>query len=326
MNESEIANETYLQAIQKESAFWDHFNEDAVAHGIPHWLDVRKATPLRREIWSPFDDPKYEEILRGSIKRTYLKIAVQKKGKALDIGCGLGWLALELARHGIDVLALDISQKSLQIAKAYYEKEKPPGKIVYQWADLNRLSLPENEFDLIVVWDVLHHITNLKGLFSEISSALKPDGRLLIFDHKGMEEKNLRFYRWFHYLVPAAPEMYFNKIRFWLEKGGFLHPRPKPRPPSNEPVIADAPFEHHSEKEILPVLKQHFHEIQVETHLCFAMHLAHFHRLPKFGEYFYLRLLRRLDDWLIRKGFLTGEYFLAIYPPSSSSSSPAGLM
>jgi len=312
---NEIDEKEYLQAIQKESAFWDHFNEDAVAHGIPHWLDLRKATPLNREIWSPFDDPKYEEILRGDIKQTYLKLAMEKKGKALDVGCGLGWLALELARNGIDVLALDISQKSLQIAREYYQKEKPPGKIDYQWADLNHLSLPTNEFDLIVVWDVLHHIANLKGLFSEIRSALKPDGRFLIFDHKGMEEKNLRFYRIFHYFVPAAPSMYFNKIRFWLENFGLLRRRRKEEATPTKPVIADAPFEHHSEKDILPLLQHYFPGIHLQTHLCFSMHLAHFHRLPKFGEYFFLRLLKRLDDWLIRRGYLTGEYFLALYPP-----------
>ncbi|MFN4182655.1 MAG: hypothetical protein ACK4G3_05580, partial [bacterium] len=158
---------------------------------------------------------------------------------------------------------------------------------------------------LVVVWDVVHHILYPERLFREIRKTLRGGGRFLLFDHIGMQERNLRFYRVFHYFIPASPQMYLRKIRHIL---GLPEPASEPSCPS---PVADSPFEHHSEEEILPALLRVFPGITYETHLCFAMHLAHYHRLPSTGQYVLLKWLKKIDEFIIRQGWLRGEYLFA---------------
>jgi SAM-dependent methyltransferase len=332
----------YESAIEQERAFWDHFHADATRYGIPHWLDLRKATPLRRPVYNPFDDPQVEYILRGREKEKFLRLATAggPRRKALDFGCGMGWLSLELARAGLEVTGIDLSPISVDIARRYAATQNPPGKVDFRAADLNREDLGESAYDVIAVWDVLHHLADVDAAIQRFVRALKPGGRFVVWDHIGMQPQNLRFYRWFHYLVPADSRMYLNKIRRWLGLPGidvfsedFAPSQQKPsvevlaagaRQAREPPVgpIPDAPFEHHSEEQILPALCRWMPGIKIETHLSFAMHLAHYHRLPKVGRYALLRALKHLDEWLICVGLLRGEYFLGIWDKPEAGALP----
>ncbi|MHA2646455.1 MAG: class I SAM-dependent methyltransferase [bacterium JZ-2024 1] len=317
--------ENYERAIKQEQAFWDHFHSDATRYGVPHWLDLRRATKLNRPVYNPFDDPRVEHILRGAEKAKFLRLACAAGhgARALDFGCGMGWLSLELARAGLYVTGLDLSPVSIQIAKKYAETQQVSGSLQYRVADLNREELGTAVYDVIVIWDVLHHLADVDGVMRRLTQALKPGGQLLIWDHIGMQEKNLRFYRWFHYFVPADLRMYLNKLRRLLGLPGidvFRGDRPSPErtpgdaipagPPQTDATIPDAPFEHYAENQILPTLAKWTPGVTLETHLCFVMHLAHYHRLPRLGHYSLLWFLKRLDEWLIQVGLLSGEYLL----------------
>jgi 2-polyprenyl-3-methyl-5-hydroxy-6-metoxy-1,4-benzoquinol methylase len=321
----------YESAIEQERSFWDHFHSDALRYGIPHWLDLRKATRLRRPVHNPFDDPRVEGILRGTEKKEFLRMATQAGPgiKALDFGCGMGWLSLELARAGLETDGLDLSPRSVDIARDYATTQNPAGRLRFRAADLNQEDLGQEIYDVIAVWDVLHHLAQVDVVAQRFARALKPGGVLVVWDHIGMQQKNLRFYRWFHYLVPAHPRMYANKVRRWLRMPGldvFRGETPAESPASEAGglPVPDAPFEHHSEDAILPALRKWMPGITIRTHLCFAMHLAHYHRLPVFGQYCILRILKRLDEWMIQTGILRGEYFIGFYRKPASEVSVSG--
>ena len=53
---------------------------------------------------------------------------------------------------------------------------------------MNRLDLPTNSYDIIVVKGVLHHLTNLEHIVTEIHKALKPGGLLWVDDTNGEEQ------------------------------------------------------------------------------------------------------------------------------------------
>ena len=40
--------EEFKKLLEKEAKFWAHFNEDALKKGIPHWLDLQNAKPIKR--------------------------------------------------------------------------------------------------------------------------------------------------------------------------------------------------------------------------------------------------------------------------------------
>lgn len=67
------------------------------------------------------------------------------KGAALDIGCGSGILAFELAQYYDNVVAVDLSAKMLDIAR---QKRSAPN-IEYIQMDASLLAL-DRQFDLIV--------------------------------------------------------------------------------------------------------------------------------------------------------------------------------
>ncbi len=324
-----MAGLSYEEAIQREQAFWEHFHLDALRYGIPHWLDWRRGQVLRRPVFNPLEDPRYDEILRGAERRRFLqwcREAYRPGARALDFGCGLGWLALELARMGFQVTGLDLSGRALRAAAwyAYQVAGELRGSILYREADLNRAEV-EDGWDLIAIWDVLHHLEDPLALLDRLASALAPGGRLVIWDHRGLDPRALVFYRWFHYLVPAHPRMYARKILSLLGRTPKDPFAQEPAPvelahlylPEIQEIlkglqdedIPDAPFEHHSE-ELLRTLPARFHGAESSTHLCFLAHLAHHHRLPPRGDLLLLRLLKALDDALIRNRIFEGEYFL----------------
>ena len=97
-----------------------------------------------------------------------------QQGIALDAAAGVGNNGAYLARHGLNVIALDISMIGLQLARQRALAESLPlSTAVY---DLANLWLPADFFDLIVNFHFLERAT-----FAEFRQALKSGG-LLIFE------------------------------------------------------------------------------------------------------------------------------------------------
>ncbi|MGU9956470.1 MAG: class I SAM-dependent methyltransferase [Arenicellales bacterium WSBS_2016_MAG_OTU3] len=93
-------------------------------------------------------------------------------GHALDLASGVGQNALWLAGQGYKTTAIDGSQRALDYCKQ--EAKNRTLCVTTQAVDLDNHSLPENEFDVIVVVRYLN-----RSLFENIRNALKPNG--LIF-------------------------------------------------------------------------------------------------------------------------------------------------
>jgi tellurite methyltransferase len=111
------------------------------------------------------------------------------RGPALDIACGTGRHALVLAARQQHVTAVDWSGAGLDVLEAgaramrvpirrisTLEKADKalPGGIDLLQADLERLKLPENSFELILCIQYLQ-----RSLFSQLPRALRPGGVLL---------------------------------------------------------------------------------------------------------------------------------------------------
>ena len=65
-------------------------------------------------------DPLFVQLYLGRIVDEYLSLLAKHCGPAqriLDVGCGAGYVALELARNGYHVLGIDVSDANIQIAR-----------------------------------------------------------------------------------------------------------------------------------------------------------------------------------------------------------------
>jgi len=98
--------------------------------------------------------------------------------KILDAGCGTGYSTLKLAQQNPNakIFAVDISPKSLKIAKNRLETAGLfSERITFIEADLMSLNLDE-EFDYIVSTGVLHHLSSPEIGLKNLKEHLKPDG------------------------------------------------------------------------------------------------------------------------------------------------------
>ncbi len=75
--------------------------------------------------------------------------------RLLDAGCGTGALAVEAARRGADVLAIDLSTKLVKLAQERLPSEIGAGRVEFRVGDMLDASL--GEFDHVVAMDSLIH-------------------------------------------------------------------------------------------------------------------------------------------------------------------------
>jgi ubiquinone/menaquinone biosynthesis C-methylase UbiE len=100
------------------------------------------------------------------------------RGTALDIGCGSGILAFELAKYYERVVAVDLSAKLLAIA---HQKRSAPN-IEYIQMDASQLAL-DRKFDLIVSAATFHHLPNLPAALWAIKKLLNQQGKVVFLDN-----------------------------------------------------------------------------------------------------------------------------------------------
>jgi SAM-dependent methyltransferase len=114
---------------------------------------------------------------RGELIRQVAASFVQLRGcHVLDVGCGHGGAAIALARAGSEVTALDIDAGRLG---EWSQAAGDEGSIEILCQPVEALSAIES-FDLIILWDVLEHLSDLRTALSRLHGALRPGGRLLI--------------------------------------------------------------------------------------------------------------------------------------------------
>jgi 2-polyprenyl-6-hydroxyphenyl methylase / 3-demethylubiquinone-9 3-methyltransferase len=99
--------------------------------------------------------------------------------RALDIGCGGGFLAEEFAALGCHVTGIDPSPVSIGAARTHAAARGLP--IDYLVGSGEQLPARDSAFDLAYCCDVLEHVSDLDLVISETARVLKPGG-LYLFD------------------------------------------------------------------------------------------------------------------------------------------------
>ena len=96
--------------------------------------------------------------------------------RALDIGCGTGFLETILQERVGSICALDATTAMLESAR----KKLGSRRIAWMQADALRLPYKPASFDLVCSNALLHHVRDVEPLLSAMVSLLKPGGRLLL--------------------------------------------------------------------------------------------------------------------------------------------------
>lgn len=130
----------------------------------------------------------YEGLYAGGAfqKRTRKRvdwICAQVSGAhILDIGCSQGIVDLLLARSGKRVLAIDIDPESISYAqqKAAQEPLEVQQHLHYVCVDFLEQDLEDEQFDYILLTEVLEHLEDPDACLEKMSALLQPEGQVLV--------------------------------------------------------------------------------------------------------------------------------------------------
>ena len=101
---------------------------------------------------------------------------------ALDIGCGTGFLALQLARLGHRVVGIDAAQEMLALARAKATRDGLFYSATFDQADAERLPFEAGVFDLVVERHVLWTLPQPTAALVEWRRVMRPGGRLVLIE------------------------------------------------------------------------------------------------------------------------------------------------
>ena len=138
-----------------------------------------------------FDSPKNIFLANLVCQAVEKQLDAPSDKEILDFGGGTGLLALPLAKQAKSVTLVDISGKMLEQARLKAERQEIKN---IQFLEQNLLTNPlEQEFDLIVVCRVLHHMPDLDEALSLFYQYLRKDGQLLLADFTKTEANHHGF-------------------------------------------------------------------------------------------------------------------------------------
>jgi ubiquinone/menaquinone biosynthesis C-methylase UbiE len=135
----------------------------------PWWLCATFDNPLRRLIHNP------DRILAGLVRPGEI---------ALDIGCGMGYFSIPLARlvgPGGKVICVDLQEQMLAGVRRRAERTGVADRIRLHRAGTDGLGLTETVDFALAFW-MLHEVPDQAAFLAEVRACLKPGSRLLIVE------------------------------------------------------------------------------------------------------------------------------------------------
>jgi 2-polyprenyl-3-methyl-5-hydroxy-6-metoxy-1,4-benzoquinol methylase len=131
------------------------------------------ASEFHGAIWREL--PEGVEPVAYELRRNFLLAQVRAGDRVLDLGCGEGAFAGELARAGAHVLAADVAEEPLRRVR-----ERHPDLDVRLLAGHPPWPLPDGGFDVVWAGEVIEHVCDTAAWLSEVRRLLVSGGRLLI--------------------------------------------------------------------------------------------------------------------------------------------------
>lgn len=190
-------NQSSAQLKQRVRSFWDAepcgTGEPAAAAGSPEFFAQLETDRYRREPFIP--------EFAGFTRRTGQRV--------LEVGCGAGTDSLQWVRGGARHTGLDLSLQSIRMARRHLAVRNLTGRFCE--GDAERLPFPDNTFDVVYSWGVIHHTPNMPAAIAEIHRVLRPGGELRVMIYHRLSWVVLRLWAR-HALFAGRPWRGFRDV------------------------------------------------------------------------------------------------------------------
>jgi 2-polyprenyl-3-methyl-5-hydroxy-6-metoxy-1,4-benzoquinol methylase len=102
--------------------------------------------------------------------------------KVLEIGCGIGTDTMNFARQGASVTAIDLSEKSLEMARKRAAVYGLTDRITFFHGSAEQLDqiVPPEPFDLIYSFGVIHHTPHPERVLQQLRNYVRPGSTVKI--------------------------------------------------------------------------------------------------------------------------------------------------
>lgn len=123
-----------------------------------------------------------------------------KDARVLEVGCGMGTMSMNWALQGAKVTPIDLTPTAVKQTKRRFELKRIDRTPCQAQAE--RLPFPDNTFDYVYSWGVLHHTPNTAKTIEELHRVVKPGGSVgvMLYNRESILYRFwVRFYEgWLH--------------------------------------------------------------------------------------------------------------------------------
>lgn len=142
-----------------------------------------------------------DRIWRRHVVREVRRAAPRR---ILDVATGTGDLAIEMARRidGVQVLAVDLSEQMLSVARRKVEARGLDGRIVLDRGDAEHLTAGDASFDVATVAFGVRNFGDLEAGLRELFRVVRPGGRVVILEFSTPRNRIFRtIYEFYSYRI-----------------------------------------------------------------------------------------------------------------------------
>jgi len=159
--------------------------------------------------------PKHAERVIGRAERLLHFVNAKKNQNFLEVGCGNGATSKYIAgKYDLNVTGTDVDSEQIQLAQ---KNNDDIPNVRFLEADTTNLPFEDNDFDIILSFQVLHHISNWLDALEEIKRVLKPKGYFIYVD--------LVYPKWMAEIGKLFKHKYgittIHKLNSFIEKNNF---------------------------------------------------------------------------------------------------------
>lgn len=167
---------------------------------------------------------KFRHDLRAQIILLYLN----QNMRVLELGCYAGELTKKIAKSKANIFAIDISPKSVSMAKQRVKLKN----VHFQIDNIENSSFKDHFFDAVFGNGILHH-TDLKLSLPEIKRILKPKGKFIFFEPNLLNpeiflERKVSVLRKLSHNSPDETAFIRWQLKKALQHAGFVNIRVEP--------------------------------------------------------------------------------------------------
>ena len=267
----------------------------ATIHDVQAYWDARpcnvRHSPKSLGTREYFDEVEARKYLVEPHIHAFAQFERWKGKKVLEIGCGIGTDAVNFARAGAELVAVDLSAKSLEIARRRFEVYGLSGSFYRGSAERLSSFLAPEPFDLIYSFGAIHHTLRPERVVAEIEKYCGPHTELRIMLYSKWSWKVL----WIL--------MKHGRSGFW---------RAGPLVRAHSEAQADCPVTHYYSFQQVRDLLRHFRIIDLRKEHIFP-YVVHQYVKYRYQRQWYFRWMPRRLFRLLERQF--GWHTLVVAKP-----------